>query len=34
MYLDVLGENWFSGGFIPENNKVENIKSFLYSIFS
>lgn len=34
MYLEVLGKSWFDGGTIPENNKVENIKSFLYNIFT
>lgn len=32
-YLKVLGEPWFNDGEIPENNKKENIKEFLYKIF-
>lgn len=33
-YLDVLNQPWFDDYNIPENNKIENIKSFLYKIFS
>lgn len=32
-YLDVLKQTWFSNYNIPDNNKIENIKSFLYKIF-
>mgnify|MGYP003437887625 FL=1 len=31
-YLEVLKQPWFVDG-VPEPNKVENIKSFLYKIF-
>ena len=33
IYLNVLKEAWFANNGIPENNKIENIKSFLYKIF-
>lgn len=33
-YLDVLKQPWFNDNQIPENNKLENIKSFLYKIFN
>lgn len=32
-YLDMLKTNFFVDGIIPDNNKEENIKSFLYKIF-
>jgi hypothetical protein len=32
-YLEKLREHWFVNNEIPENNKKENIKSFLYKIF-
>ena len=32
-YLDVLKQPWLVDNTIPENNKVENIKTFLYNIF-
>jgi hypothetical protein len=32
-YLDLLNQPWFTEYNIPENNKIENIKSFLYKIF-
>jgi len=32
-YLDKLNKPWFEGYNIPDNNKIENIKSFLYKIF-
>lgn len=31
-YMDMLRKPWFNDG-IPENNKIENIKEFLYGIF-
>ena len=31
-YLDVLRTPWFENNIITENNKLENIKSFLYKI--
>ena len=31
-YLEVLRTPWFENNIIPENNKLENIKSFLYKI--
>jgi len=31
-YLDVLRTTWFENNIIPDNNKLENIKSFLYKI--
>jgi hypothetical protein len=33
-YLKMLNKPWFEEYNIPENNKIENIKSFLYKIFS
>jgi hypothetical protein len=32
-YLKMLNKPWFEEYNIPENNKIENIKSFLYKIF-
>lgn len=32
-YLNLLNQSWFKNDQIPENNKIENIKSFLYKIF-
>ena len=32
-YLELLNQPWFNEYNIPENNKLENIKSFLYKIF-
>ena len=32
-YMDMLKQPWFVNNKIPDNNKVENIKSFLYSLF-
>ena len=32
-YLEVLRQPWFNNNKIPDNNKIENIKSFLYRIF-
>jgi hypothetical protein len=32
-YLNVLKQPWFLEYNIPDNNKIENIKSFLYKIF-
>lgn len=32
-YLELLNQPWFNDYNIPENNKIENIKSFLYKIF-
>ena len=32
-YLEILKQPWFIEYNIPENNKIENIKSFLYKIF-
>jgi hypothetical protein len=32
-YLEVFRTPWFENSIIPENNKLENIKSFLYKIF-
>lgn len=32
-YLNKLSEPWFVDNKIPENNRIENIKSFLYKIF-
>lgn len=32
-YLEMLNQPWFNDYKIPENNKIENIKSFLYKIF-
>jgi hypothetical protein len=33
-YLDMLNQLWFLNYNVPENNKLENIKSFLYKIFN
>lgn len=33
-YLEMLKQPWFIDYNIPENNKIENIKSFLYKIFN
>jgi hypothetical protein len=33
-YLEMLRTPWFKNNIIPENNKIENIKSFLYKIFN
>lgn len=33
-YLELLNQPWFNDYNIPENNKIENIKSFLYKIFN
>jgi hypothetical protein len=33
-YLEVLRTPWFENNITPENNKLENIKSFLYKIFN
>jgi hypothetical protein len=32
-YLEVLKQPWFNNNQIPDNNKIENIKLFLYKIF-
>jgi hypothetical protein len=32
-YLELLNQPWFNEYNIPESNKIENIKSFLYKIF-
>ncbi len=32
-YIDVLKQPWFIDNQIPDNNKIENIKKFLYKIF-
>jgi hypothetical protein len=32
-YLEVLRTPWFENNIITDNNKIENIKSFLYKIF-
>jgi hypothetical protein len=32
-YLEMLNQPWFDEYNIPETNKLENIKSFLYKIF-
>jgi hypothetical protein len=32
-YMNVLRQPWFNNNQIPDNNKIENIKSFLYKIF-
>ena len=32
-YLEIINQPWFVDYNIPENNKIENIKSFLYKIF-
>ncbi len=33
-YLEMLNQPWFTDNNIPDNNKLENIKSFLYKIFN
>ena len=33
-YLEMLKQPWFIDYNIPDNNKIENIKSFLYKIFN
>jgi hypothetical protein len=33
-YLEMLNQPWFLDYNVPENNKLENIKSFLYKIFN
>lgn len=33
-YLEMLNQPWFADYNIPDNNKLENIKSFLYKIFN
>ena len=33
-YLELLKQPWFLDYNIPDNNKIENIKSFLYKIFN
>lgn len=33
MYLEKLNQPWFDNSEVPENNKIDNIKSFLYKIF-
>jgi hypothetical protein len=33
-YMEMLNQPWFENYNIPENNKIENIKSFLYKIFN
>jgi hypothetical protein len=33
-YLELLNQPWFNDYNIPENNKIDNIKSFLYKIFN
>ena len=33
-YLELLKQPWFIDYNIPDNNKIENIKSFLYKIFN
>jgi hypothetical protein len=32
-YLEMLKRDWLVSNLIPDNNKIENIKSFLYKIF-
>jgi hypothetical protein len=32
-YIEVLKEPWFINNQVPDNNKIENIKKFLYGIF-
>lgn len=32
-YMEMLNQPWFDNYNIPEDNKIENIKSFLYKIF-
>lgn len=33
IYLEKLNQPWFPNNEVPSNNKIENIKSFLYKIF-
>lgn len=33
-YLEILGQKWFVNNEIPDNNKIENIKKFLFDIFN
>ena len=33
-YIEMLNQPWFTDYNIPETNKIENIKSFLYKIFN
>jgi hypothetical protein len=33
LYMEKLKQPWFIDYNIPENNKIDNIKSFLYKIF-
>lgn len=33
-YLSMLNNKWFNDNVIPENNKIENIKKFLFNIFN
>lgn len=33
-YLEVLKQPWFVNNEVPESNKIDNIKSFLYKIFN
>ena len=32
-YLEILKKDWLINNQIPDNNKIENIKKFLYNIF-
>jgi hypothetical protein len=34
LYIQKLKEYWFVNNVVPTNNKIENIKSFLYKIFN
>jgi hypothetical protein len=34
LYIQKLKEHWFVNNVVPTNNKIENIKSFLYKIFN
>jgi len=34
LYLEILNQSCFNDYKIPDNNKLENIKSFLYKIFN
>ena len=34
LYIEKLKEPWFVNNTVPTNNKIENIKSFLYKIFN
>jgi hypothetical protein len=33
-YLKMMNQPWFVDNVIPDNNKIENIKKFLYKIFN